>query len=212
VSLLDKIRDVADALTEPHLHSEPIPYWDNNRNRKIRRHTTVQPGLLAQLYQSVIPAGSSADPAAGGVPGSRPPLAVEALSRHDEIAVAVMRWCRSLDLTIRVSVESNVRLLVGVSPGLDDDTARALLSEMGQWRRWASVLTDWERLYRPAGVACPVVACGQVNTLRVNLTAKTAMCRACSATWSDEDGTIGSWLTTFVRPLTGSPNTHADLP
>jgi hypothetical protein len=201
VNVHDQIQDVADALTEPHLHVEPIPYWDNNRNRKIRRHQTVQPGLIAQLYQSVVPASSSAEPGAGGVPGSRPPLAVEALSRHDTIAMQVLRWCRSLHITARVSVESNVRALVGASAVFDDDTARVLLSEMRQWKRWCSVLTGWENIYRPAAVSCPVLGCGKVNTLRVNLTSKTAMCRACAATWSDEDGTIGL-LGDYIRTVT----------
>jgi hypothetical protein len=49
VTLLDQLRDVADQLTEPHIHSEPVTVWDVNRNRKIRQHRTVQPGLLAQL-------------------------------------------------------------------------------------------------------------------------------------------------------------------
>lgn len=201
MNLHDQIREVADALTEPHLHSEPVPFWDNNRNRKFRRHTTVQPGLIAQLYQSVIPVSSSAEPAGGGVPGSRPPLAVEALSRHDTIATAVLRWCRSLHITARVSVESNVRALVGVSAMFDDDTARVLLSELRQWQRWCSVLTGWENVYRPAGVPCPVVDCARVNTLRVNLTTKTAMCRACGAAWSGEEGSIGV-LGDYIRMVT----------
>lgn len=191
MTLHDKIRDAADALTEPHIHSEPITYWDTNRNRKIRRHQTIQPGLIAQLYQSVIPASSSTEPAAGGVPGSRPPLAVEALSRHDTIAMNVLRWCRSLSLPLRGNVESNVRQLAAAAQVFDDDTARVLLSEMRQWQRWCSVLTGWESVYRPARVPCPIVDCGKNNTLRINLTAKTAMCRACGATWSDDDGTIG---------------------
>jgi hypothetical protein len=191
VSLHDTIRDLADELTEPHMHSEPVPFWDNNRNRKFRRHITVQPGLIAQLYQSVMPASSSFEPHAGGVPGSRPPLAVEALSRHDEIAMAVLRWCTSLNLRTQVSVESNVRRLAARAQSFDDADARVLLSEMRQWRRWCAVLTGWESLYRPARVPCPVVDCGRTNTLRINLTAKTAMCQACGTTWSEDDGTIG---------------------
>lgn len=198
---LQQITDVADDLTEPHIHSEPITFWDANRHRKIRRHQTVQPGLLAQLYQSVMPVSSSGDEPAGGVPGSRPPLAVEALSRHDQISMAVLRWCTSLHLATRVSVESNVRALVGAAPSLDDDTAAVLLCEMRQWRRWAAVLTGWENLYRPARVPCPVVDCGKTNTLRVNLTAQTAMCQACSATWSQDDGSVAV-LADYIRTFT----------
>lgn len=189
MTVFDQITDVADTLTEPHIHAEPYTVWIN-RNRKTRHHRTVQPGLLAQLYQSVIPAWCSGEAPAGGVPGSRPPLAVEALSRHDEIAMAVLRWCTSLGIDSRVSAESNIRALVGATSRLDEDTARALLDEMRQWRRWCAVLTGWENLYRPAGVPCPIVGCGQTNTLRINLTAQTALCKACSSTWSAEDGSI----------------------
>lgn len=209
MTLLDQITDVADALTEPHMNREPIAYWDHNRNRKIRHHRVVLPGLLAQVYQAVIPSSSSGDGPAGGVPGSRPPLAVEALSIHDEICMAVLRWCTSLDLQPRVSAESNIRALVGAAGQLDDDTVAALLTELRQWRRWCAVFTGWERLYRPAGVPCPIVECGQVNTLRINLTASTAVCRACLATWSAEGeadaGAIGV-LADWVRTRTGRGN------
>jgi hypothetical protein len=196
MNLFDQIADTADALTEPYLHSEPVTTWDKNRHRKTRRHTVVLPGLLAQLHQSVIPASSSGcDAPSGGVPGSRPPLAVEALSRHDEIAMAVLRWCTSLRLDTRVSVESNVRSLVGAAAGLDYDTAAVLLDEMRQWRRWCLVLTGWEQIYCPARVPCPIDGCGMYNTLRINLTNSTALCRACDAYWTsdaEEDaGAIG---------------------
>lgn len=191
MTLLHQIADTADALTEPHFHAEQVPYWDHNRNKKFRRHQVFLPGLLAQVHQAVIPTSSSADAPAGGVPGSRPPLAVEALSIHDEISMAVLRWCTSLDLQPRVSAESNIRGLVGAAARLDEDTAGALLTELRQWRRWCSVYLGWERLYRPAGVPCPIVDCGQVNTLRINLTTSTAVCRACLATWT-QDGEDGS--------------------
>jgi hypothetical protein len=211
VTLLDSLRDVADALTEPHIHSEPIRTWDRNRNLKIRMFKTVQPGLLAQLYQSVIPAGSTGEPPAGGVPGSRPPLAVEALSRHDEVSMAVLAWCRQLALPTRVSVESNIRALIGAYAHLDDDDQRELLRQMRQWQRWCSVLTGWESLYRPAAVPCPIIACGKTNTLRINLTAKTGMCQSCGAAWSDEDGSIGV-LGDYIRSMTDPERVKATLP
>lgn len=211
MNLLHKIADTADALTEPHIHTEPIPYWDTNRNRKVRRHQVVLPGLLAQVYQSVIPASSSGDAPAGGVPGSRPPLAVEALSMHDEICMAVLRWCTSLKLTTRVSAESNIRALVGAAGQFDDDTAAALLTELRQWKHWCAVFVGWEKLYRPAGIPCPVVDCGQTNTLRVNLTAYTAMCRACRATWAKDDDDAGSIgvLADYIRARTERGNGNA---
>jgi len=201
MTMLDAIRDLADQLTEPHMHREPYTLWVN-RNRKTLHHVTVQPGLLAQLYQSVIPASSSGDAPAGGVPGSRPPLALEALSRHDEIAMLVMGWCEELRLPLRVSVESNVRALVGAAPTLDNEGQRDLLAALRRWRHWCAVLTDWEHLYQPRGIPCIAITdgvqCEQSNTLRINLTAKTAMCKACGATWSDDDGSI-SVLADYIR-------------
>lgn len=198
MTLHDRILAAADALTEPYLHTEQVSVWVN-RNRKVYRHTVVLPGLLAQLHQSVIPVSSSAGAPAGGVPGSRPPLALEALSCHDEIVTAVAGWCRTLDITPRTSPESNIRALVGAT--VPDDRVRPLLADMRRWQRWCAVLTGWESIYRPAGVACPVVDCGRVNTLRINLTAATAMCRGCGATWSDEDGTLGL-LAEYIRANT----------
>lgn len=188
---LDQIANVADALTEPHIHSEPIPYWDKNRHRKIRHHRTVQPGLIAQLYQSVAPTWSTSDdPCAGGIPGSRPPLAVEALSRHDEISMAVLDWCTSENLTTRNNVESNLRALVGQATLLDHNNQAALLTDLRRWRGWCNVYLGWERVTQPRGVRCPLPDCAQLNTLRVNLTNATALCSACRATWGNDHGAI----------------------
>lgn len=202
MTLLDDIRDVADDLTEPHIHSEPVRTWDGNRNAKIRHYRTVQPGLITQLHQSVIPTVSSREAFAASVPGSRPPLAVEALSRHDEIAMAVLHWHRQLGMVPRVGVESNIRALVGAVPKLDDDDQRELLRQMRRWRGWCAVLTYWENLYQPKGVPCPVVGCEQVSTLRINLTMKTAMCKACGSTWVEPDGSL-QVLGEHIRSVTG---------
>lgn len=189
----DDIRDTADALTEPSIHREPIPEWDRHRNRRVRHHhKTVQPGLLAQLYQSVVPSSSSsADPPAGGVPGSRPPLAVEALSAHEQITTDVYRWCASLGLECRPRVESNIRQLAAKAMSFDEGTGKVLLTELARWRRWCLVLTGWEHVRVVRGVPCPRVGCGQPGTLRINLTTVSAMCRHCGAVWGEDDGGIG---------------------
>ncbi|WP_328382957.1 hypothetical protein OHQ88_10625 [Micromonospora zamorensis] len=185
------IVDLADELTEPHQHVERFAVWDDNRNKKIRTHVTIQPGLLAQLHDSV----SEPISEDGGVgtrrpPASRPPLALEALSKHTAIVIGVTRWCWSLRLDLRDTAESNIRAIVGKAPELDDDTRQTLLTELRQWRRWCAVLTGWENdLFAPR-VPCPV--CEKVGTLRVNLKAKAAFCNNmdCLAGWSDEDGSL----------------------
>lgn len=207
MTLLDQILDVADTLTEPRFNREPIAYWDNNRHRKIRHHTTMQPGLLAQLYQSVLPTWSSSDEAGGSsVPASRPPLAVEALSLHDEISMAVLDHCSEHGLAVRNNVESNLRGLVGAVGHLDHDEAKQLLADMRHWRGWCNVYLGWERILLPRGVRCPLPDCGQLNSLRVNLTNATALCRDCKATWGQDDGSIdllAAHIKTLRRQLGG---------
>lgn len=188
----DDLRDTADALTEPSIHREPVFEWVKRNRRKVRDHKTVQPGLLAQLYRSVIPSNSLSDDAGGGgKPRSRPPLAVEALSAHTQISVDVRRWCTSLGLPPRDTVESDIRQLAGKAMSFDEGTARALLAELHRWRRWCLVLTGWEQVRVIRDVVCPRDGCGQAGTLRVNLTTVSAMCRHCGGVWGEDDGGIG---------------------
>jgi hypothetical protein len=193
MNLLDDIREAADALTEPSIHRAELPReWDHNRHRKpARYHQTVQPGLLTQLYQSIHPAGTT-DPGARGIPASRPPLALEALSTYGEICMRARAWCRQARISTRVTVESTIRALVGAAGHLDDDQLHQLRADLRQWRRWCLVQTGWEQIRIPrGGVACPIVGCGRIGTLRINLTTASAMCRACGAAWSEDDGSIG---------------------
>lgn len=190
MSVLADITEAADDLSEPHQHRARIREFDHNRNPKVRVHITRQPGLLTQLYQSVIPAGTHGGSGAATTPGSRPPLALEALSRHVSIVAGINNWCWTLDLTIRPTPESNLRALVGAAPTLDPDAQRALLADLRRWRRWCAVLTGWETLWRPAKACCPVIDCGKPSSLRINLTAQTGMCQACGATWTADDGSL----------------------
>lgn len=172
--ILADIADVVSELADGRQHTERIRRWDRNRNEQWDTHITIQPGLLAQLYESVIPGSADAE-GSRPHPTSRPPLAIEALSLYGVIQIAVFRWAHSLRLEQRDTTESMLRALVGAAPQLDDDTAKALLSELRAWRRWCAVMTGWESaLYSPR-VPCPV--CERMGTLRINLTAKSAFCR-----------------------------------
>lgn len=191
LNMLMQIMEIAEALCEPHTHTERIRDWDGNRNAKYRTHTTTQPGLITQLEQSIAKTVSTGEGSMGGAYGSRPPLALEALSRHLSITVAVMDWCAHLGIVVRATVESNIRALVGAAATLDPDDTRALLADLRRWRGWCAVLTDWEKTHVPHRVPCPVVDCGQPGTLRINLTTKNAMCKACGSTWTEQDGSLG---------------------
>lgn len=183
------ITALAEQLCDPRHHVERVPYWDRNRNRKFREWRTTQPGLLRQLHEAAVePVDGLNEPGPRNTPGSRPPLALEALSTHTAITAYAARWCWSLKVDQRDTVEDNIRALVGRAPTLDDDDLALLAVDLRQWHRWASVATGWiAPLYAPH-VPCP--ACKVKGKLRVNLHAQVAHCRACQATWAADDGSI----------------------
>ncbi|MGK5737262.1 DUF7341 domain-containing protein [Micromonospora sp. URMC 103] len=186
---LTTITTLAEQLCDPRHHVERIPYWDTNRNRKYREWRTTQPGLLAQLHEAAVePADARNDPGPRSVPGSRPPLALEALSTHMAITAYAAHWCWSLKIDQRDTVEANIRALVGKAPTLDDDALTALASEMRRWTHWAAVASRWVAPPFEPHVPCP--ACQAVGKLRVNLRAQIAHCRGCQNTWAADDGSI----------------------
>lgn len=191
----DDIRDTADALTDSALHRQPIRDWDHNRNPRIRYHETRQPGLLTQLAHAIHPTNSLTDnPTSAGKPGSRPPLALEALSTHHEITWHAKLWCTTLGLPVTASVESNIRRLASKAMSFDEPAGRTLLADLRRWRRWCLVMTGWEKVTDLRGVTCPLITCRQPGTLRINLTTASALCRACGSTWSQDDHTLNGLI------------------
>lgn len=195
--LLRDILEAADALTDGRQHTERVAYFDHNRNRKFRTHKVILPGLLAQLYESVIPSGGGE----GGPrphPGSRPPLALEALSTHTVITIAVAKWCWDLRVEMRDTVESSIRAVVAAVPLEDTPTQHRLRADLRRWRTWCAVMTGWERVDTYPAAVCPV--CGKQGSLRVNLTAERGYCTnqdpgpdgrlICGSTWSMVDGSL----------------------
>lgn len=183
MSTHDKILTTADTLTEPAFHNEPYTTWDTNRHRELRHHTTIQPGLLAQLYQAVHPVWTTTDQPGANIPTSRPPLEVEALSRHDQITAAAHNWCTQLNIQARATPESNIRALVGAASQLDPDQQKTLLADLRRWASWCRVYLGLEQVRQITGVRCPIPECTQLSTLRVNLTTATGLCTGCGATW-----------------------------
>lgn len=191
--MLQDIADTADELTDPRRHVEPIYTTDRHRNRKLSHlHAVTLPGLLAQVHDMFEPS-AAADEGARTIPASRPPLNLEAINTHTVVVLAVTRWCWTLHLDLRDTVESNIRGLVGAAAALDSDTQAALLAELRTWRRRAAVLTGWQTApFRP-DATCP--HCGSRRTITVNLDRKEAFCNgardgvSCEAWW--DAGTIG---------------------
>lgn len=183
MNFLDQITDTADTLTEPHTHREPYTIWTGQRHRKTMHHATVQHGLLTQLYRAVLPASMATDGNGGSIPGSRPPLELEALSRHTQIAAAANGWCATLGIQPRAKPEDTVRSFVGAAPSLDDQQQRELLADLRRWTHWCRVYLGLEKVRQIAGVPCPLPDCNGRGTLRINLTTSHGLCTNCGATW-----------------------------
>lgn len=188
--LLSDLRDVADALTDPRQHREPRYGIDAHKHKVVAgQHITIQPGLLQQLADMAYPGAGGDDTDSGGraVPGSRPPGDVDAISAYVSISVGVVRWCHSLRLDLRDTVESNLRQVVATTASREDrDTQITLLSELRSWRNWCEAITGWRVNATPLPLPCP--HCGE-RQLRVNLAGPTARCMACRVEW-DAD-TVG---------------------
>lgn len=188
-----QIADLIEELCDPRQHREQRWTWSDQRNKvKLPDHTTIQPGLLAQLYEAVEPIlGKTGDNQGGsrGVARSTPPLRIEALDRYLEIANAVDDWCEYLhiELANRPTTQSRLRALAGADT--TSDQAAELLADLHRWRAWASTLTGWQTIYQPNRAYCPVLECGAQGTLRINLTRKSAICTACRSWW--DEATIG---------------------
>src|SRR5262249_32318364 len=105
--MIADIAEAADALTDSSQHLEPIYTLDRSRNKKLTHvHRVTLPGLLAQVHELFEP-GSKPSDGGSSTPSSRPPLNVEAASLHVQVTLAVSRWCWSLGLELRDTVESN---------------------------------------------------------------------------------------------------------
>lgn len=183
-TLFYQMVDVADELTEPHLSRVSVPYWDANRNRKFREHRITMPGLLAQLYDAAVDPVAAMRENGRSKPTSQAPLAIEALSRYEDICAGALRWVRAIRVDVRTTPQSNIRALVGVAPTFDLDTLEALYAEMRTWHRWAAVMTGWEsQVFRPR-IACPVCETpGSIRARAIGDDKKLAYCSECQAHW-----------------------------
>lgn len=206
--ILADLREVADALTDPHQVREPRGhYWDHNRHKKpLKDHVTILPGLLRQLADIVYPGSppdSGAGPTSRPVPSSRPPLRMDAASAHLAITIAVTRWHVSLGLELRDTVESSVRQLLGRIATEDSDTQAVLLAEMRSWQRQAEIICGHRQPDPQLQAPCPNPECGQ-RKLRVNMADLTARCDGCGARWAEqEDPDHGVYnIGVFARHIT----------
>jgi hypothetical protein len=205
-TLLVDIAALAEELADPRQHTEPLPEWDTSRNRTVRKvYITTVPGLLEQLREAVYPGNTTQDGnGPRGIPMSRPPLLIEALSRDVQIGLAISGWISNLGLENRFQREANVRALVGAAPHLEHDQLADLRTDLRRWRNWAAVLTGWALPPLTPHVPCPEIDCGTVGALRIILDRRSGYCSACSAVWDDRDSSINV-LANYIQAETAKP-------
>lgn len=210
--LMLDIAETADELTNPIRSVERIQERDQHghmlgrRNRAPRRvWVAILPSLLEQLRQAVLPGESySEEEHARQPPGSRPAARLDAVCSLLRIDAAVTVWANRMDMAWRDSTASTIRGLVGNAGAMHSDQQSALLGDLRAWRSWAAVTAGWERPPDAPRGTCP--ACAALNTIRVRLAEKRAICIGCGAWWNEE--TIGV-LAAHITAATATADTTA---
>lgn len=198
VPVLVAVANVATELCDPHRCETAVPEWTASGNRRSRRlWVTIQPGLIVQLYDSIMPGLSESQNSTFRAKyRSAPPLRLEALSLHDQIGAEARDRLRDLGLVSRETIRSNIRSIVGAAGQLVETEQQNLLTQLRWWRDSAAVMTGWEAATFAPYVPCPGVDCGRPHTLRINVNSQTGICLACRITW--EPGQIGI-LAEYIR-------------
>ncbi|WP_067428496.1 DUF7341 domain-containing protein [Nocardioides jensenii] len=199
-------------LTQPHSHREPYVVRRGGTTW-TQHHVTRVPALVMQLLEAT-PAGSGDQAGTGG--HSRPAIRIEALDTVMLIDDEVSRWIERLGSNTPADVwdvENDrpvkgsgtlraLRHLHGLhasapicQPGLRGGRTGSawcclthrLEHDLSGWWHQARIVSGWDTpAFRPFA-ACPI--CEAVNSLRVKLTAQTALCVECRALW--DPTTIG---------------------
>lgn len=180
---LNTAADVADALTNPIRVREPIHYWDEQRNKKVRYHEHTLPSLIRQLHLAVVPGVMYAEDTGGRTthaPRSVPPARLEAINACLTIDAGAALLVATIGATRRHTTAGNLRALVGAST--DSDTATAVLDQMRRWYGLAATVAGWERPPWRPDAPCPL--CARRGGLRVRLDRSTAACAECGEAWT----------------------------
>lgn len=189
--LLILLTDAVNELTLPRTHHEPVFHHDG-RAWTRNSHSTQVPSLLDQLRNVVEPSSSSESGKSSF--GSRSPARDEAIDMLLRIEGAAASWLGLRCLQpLRLTVEDNLRALVGCAPTLDPALRWDLTREARRWVTWARVTTGWEvPAFRPDNT-CPL--CARRGGLRVRAgdgvssSEASATCVDCGEAW--DPATIG---------------------
>lgn len=188
------IHDLIDELTRRHAHREPYAVR-NGATLWTRTHVTPVPSLIDQLGMTA--ASSTGESGAGGY-ASRPAAHLESVDTLIHIDREAARWIRELGEDDPGDTAACVRKLHGLHASAtgcgrthagrgDCCTAHAIEADVRRWWTQARIVTGWDSpAWRPDNT-CPV--CEKRGTLRVRLSAQSALCIDCRETW--DASTIG---------------------
>lgn len=186
---LQRVAALVDQLVETSVHYEAVYSRDEHRNKRLTgSHRVTVPGLLAQLEEEFARRVADGPYVSATLYGPRPPVALDCLSTHTQVTIAVARWLWDHQEPQRETVQGNLRAMVGLAGRLPDADVERLVDDLARWVRWCQVLTGWASpAWRPHGASCPVDGCRGRGTLRVHLSAQTAICLGCGTTWGPDD-------------------------
>lgn len=156
-------------------------------------HVTRHPSLLDQL-RAAGTAGRGEDAAMTGGYESRPAARLEAVDVLRGIASDADDWIvRKFTAEPRLTLEDNLRELVGLAGGADKGVQHSLARAASGWTTRARVVTGWDSAPWRPNAGCP--ACENVGGLRVRLEEHAAACLQCGETWSpDRIGILADYL------------------
>jgi hypothetical protein len=200
-AVLEHIARLADDLTEPRRHVEPIYTPGRSRRRRLSHvWCTTQPGLIHALWEAIEPSTHPDWDARRTGYGPTPPLCLEAVSRYAAIQIGVVRLCWTLRVEQRDTTTASIRAVVGAAAAADHGTQEHILAELHTWRTWCAVMTGWQTPAYAPRAPCPAVECSRPGTLRINLTHRRALCVACHATWNpDTIGVLADYIRTYTN-------------
>lgn len=185
------LTEAVNDLTRSRTHREPVMRYEHGCWTRTH-HLSNTPSLLEQLRHAIEPGGTG--DTGRGVPGSRPTARLDAIDTLIRIEASVAAWLTLRCLQpLRLTVEDNLRALVGCAADLDDPVRWDLTREARRWVTWARVTTGWEvPAFRPDNT-CPL--CARRGGLRVRAgdgvssSEASATCVECGETWTTD--TIG---------------------
>jgi hypothetical protein len=200
--LLEQLRAAVDALTRDRRTVEHVRVgWTDSRHPITKQHAVVHAPLLDALAEAARPGTGGDEPGPRSVPGSRPPVDLDAVSLLHEIQREAWVWRQTLQLAAG-PLAGLVQGFGDAARIVDAETLAQLASTVRRWVVWAEQgAHERAPLYRP-DAPCPV--CDRRHGLRVSVEQKRAWCVHCQEWWDETSiGVLGAHVDRWTRERIG---------